>query len=154
MQLLSPAELSLVRTETPDNVGPVSEIVRDGRPTGRQVPGAVLEVAAVWRDRLLLLNTDDIPYEDVLHILLLDRALNLLDQARLGGIYSTGRFVPLPSTEPDQLRFRFIGDTDWSIRMRDAPGWYVPYWSEPAGVTRPWGYTRHFEVRGQPRPER
>lgn len=152
MQLLSSTELSLVRTETSENVGPTSEICRNGRPAGRRVPGAVLEAAALWRDRLLLLTTDDIPYEDVLHILLLDSSLKLLDQARLGGIYSTGRFALLPSPEPDRLRFRFIGDTDWTVRMLDAPGWYLPFWSEPTGVTRPWGLTRHFEVCGQPQP--
>ena len=80
--------------------------------------------------------------------------LHLLDSATLGGIYSTGSFSLLASTEPDTLRFRFIGDTDWSVQVLPEAGFRVPLWSEPAGVSRPLGFSRHFIVRGQPQPER
>ena len=84
---------------------------------------------------------------------LLDADLRLLDSATLGGIYATGSFSPLESAELDTFRFRFIGDTDWSVQVLPEPGFRIPLWSEPTGVSRPVGFTRHFIVRGQPQPE-
>ena len=69
-----------------------------------------------------------------------------------------GRLLTCPaihkSAEPDTLRFRFIGDTDWSVQVLPEPGFRVPLLSEPTGVSRPLGFSRHFVVRGQPQPER
>ncbi|MFN4118742.1 hypothetical protein [Acidovorax sp.] len=155
MHILPADALSVARIPPPaDDVPPQCEILRNGQPTGRRVPGAVLELAAQWQSFTLLFTTDDTPFEELLHIHLLDAELRLLDSATLGGIYSTGSFSLLASTEPDTLRFRFIGDTDWSVQVLPEAGFRVPLWSEPAGVSRPLGFSRHFIVRGQPQPER
>jgi hypothetical protein len=132
---------------------PESEVLLAGAPTGRVVPGAVLEAAVRWDGRLLLFLTDDIPHEESLGIHLLDAGLRLLDTARLGGPYSTGSFSSLELTEPGTVRFRFIGDTTWSVELLPRPGFRVPFLSEPPGVSRGFGFSRHFIVRGRPRPE-
>ncbi|MFY3385807.1 hypothetical protein [Paracidovorax sp. MALMAid1276] len=155
MQILSPEALSLTPVPSAaDDAPPQSHIVRNGQPTGRQVLGAVLELAAQWQSFYLLLTTDDTPFEELLHIHLLGADLRLLDSATLGGIYATGSFSPLDSTAPDTLRFRFIGGTDWSVQVLPEAGFRMPLLSEPPGVSRPLGFTRHFIVRGQPQPER
>lgn len=155
MHILSESELSVTRSaHLADDAQPVCEVVFNGQPTGRQVPGAVLEAAAQWQSFTLLFITDDTPFEELLHIHLLDAQLNLLDSATLGGIYSTGSFSLLESAEPDTLRFRFIGGTDWSVQVLPQPGFRLPMVSEPVGVSRPLGFSRHFIVRGQPQPER
>lgn len=154
MQIVSPADLSVVRVRTPDEAAPPQcEILRNGQASGCRVPGAVLEMAAQWQSFYLLFTTDDTPFEELLHIHLLDAELRLLDSATLGGIYATGSFSPLESAELDTFRFRFIGDTDWSVQVLPEPGFRIPLWSEPTGVSRPLGFTRHFIVRGQPQPE-
>lgn len=155
MHTLSLAELSVTPVAGgADDAPPLCEIVRNGQATGRHVEGAVLELAARWQSFYLLFTTDDTPFEDLLHIHLLDADMSLLDSATLGGIYSTGSFSLLDSSEPNALRFRFIGDTDWSVQVLPAPGFRAPLLSEPAGVSRRWGFTRHFIVRGQPQPNR
>jgi hypothetical protein len=154
MQILSSTDVSLVRIPNrPEGGEPISEILRHGQATGRQVPGVVLEAAAQWNSFTLLFTTDDTPFEEVLHIHLLDAQLNVLDSATVGGMYSTGSFSLLESPEPATLRFRFIGDTDWSVEVLPEPGFRVPLLSEPTGVSRPLGFSRHFVVRGQPKPE-
>lgn len=155
MHILSASELSVTQVRgLPEGAVPVCEIIRSGQATGQQVPGAVLEAAAQWQSFTLLFTTDDVPFEELLHIHLLDAQLNLLDSATVGGMYSTGSFSLLESAEPDTLRFRFIGDTDWSVQVLPEPGFRVPLLSDPTGVSRPLGFSRHFVVRGQPQPER
>ena len=155
MQLLAASHVGIRRIDPPaDNAAPSCEITVNGQPAGRLVPGAVLEAAAQWQSFTLLFNTDDTPFEELLHIHLLDAQLNLLDSATIGGIYSTGSFSLLESAEPDTLRFRFIGGTDWGVQVLPQPGFRLPLVSEPARVSRHLGYARHFIVRGQPQPER
>jgi len=155
MHILSASELSVTHVRGhPEGAEPACEIFRNGQATGQQVRGAVLEAAAQWQSFTLLLTTDDIPFEELLHIHLLDAQLQLLDSATVGGMYSTGSFSLLESAEPDTLRFRFIGDTDWSVQVLPEPGFRVPLLSEPTGVSRSLGFSRHFIVRGQPQPER
>ena len=132
---------------------PRSEIILDGRETGKFIRGVVLEAAVRWQDFYLLLLTDDILNEDMLEIHLLDRNLNLLDSATLGAIYSTGVFSSLVLNEPDRVGFRFIGDANWVIELLPKPEFRIPYLSDPTGVWRRFGISRHFKVHGAPRPE-
>ena len=156
MEMLA-ASFEFSVTRIPNRAGavePACEIFLNGQATNQQVPGAVLEAAAQWQAFTLLFTTDDTPFEELLNIHLLDAELNLLDSATVGGIYPTGSFSLLESDQPDTLRFRFIGGTDWSVQVLPEPGFRVPLLSEPAGVSRPLGFSRHFIVRGQPQPYR
>lgn len=154
MKLLTPCQLSLQRVAgLPAEAPPQCELLRQAEPTGVRVPGAVLEAAGQWQGFFLVLTTDDVPWEEMLHIHLLDARLQRLDSACIGAPYSTGSFSALPSLVPDLLRFRFMGDTDWSVQVLPKPGWRVPLWSEPAGVRRSMGFSRHFVVRGAPKRE-
>jgi hypothetical protein len=136
-----------------ENENPRSELVVDGVPTGQIVPGAVLEGAVEWRSCHLLFMTDDIPFEELLRILLLDSKLNLLDSAQIGSPYSTGSFSSLRLKEPDTVQFRFIGGTTWSVQLLSTSRLRLPFVSEPLGVHRAFGFFRHFIVRGSPVPQ-
>lgn len=137
-----------------DEREPTSELLVDGRATGKFVPGAVLEAAVAWANRYLLFMTDDVPYEEMLRVVLLDDRFALIDSALIGGPYSTGSFSSLQLSEPDTVSFRFIGDTLWEIELLSKPGFRLPFVSDPKGVSRPPGFSRHFVVRGRPVPER
>jgi hypothetical protein len=151
MRMLTLGELSLRPLAAPAaGVAPACQILRGAEPTGAVVAGAVLEAACEWQGFILLLTTDDVPSEEFLHIHLLGPGLQRVDSAMLGAMYSTGSFSRLPSPEPDTLRFRFIGDTDWSVQILPEPRFRPLLWSEPTGVSRPLGFSRHFVVRGNP----
>lgn len=132
---------------------PKSEILFKGVSTGKIVTGAVLETAIRWNDFYLLLMTDDIPQEDMLGIHLFDKNFNLLDSATIGAMYATGSFSSLELVEPNIVSFRFIGDTNWRIELLTKPVFRLPFFSDPKGVRRKFGFTRHFKVHGHPVPE-
>lgn len=137
-----------------DGKDPTSEVLIHDRPTGKYLPGAMLEAAVQWTNRYLLFVTDDVPYEELLRVVLLDDRFALIDSALIGGPYSTGSFSSLQLSEPDTVRFRFIGDTLWEVELLNKPEFRLPFFSDPKGVSRSPGFSRHFVVRGKPVPER
>lgn len=132
---------------------PASEILFNGVPTNKLVPGVILEGAVQWNSFHLMFMTDDTPFEEILRVLFLDERWNVVDSACIGGPYSTGSFSSLDLSEMNTVRFRFIGDTMWSVELLPRPSFRMPFLSEPFGVWRPLGFSRHFIVRGKPRPE-
>lgn len=134
----------------PEDQVPSSAVLLNGESSGKLVSGAVLEAAVRWEDFYLLFMTDDVPFEEVLSIQLLDSQLNRLDSASIGGLYSSGSFSSLELVEPNTVRFRFIGDTIWSVEFFPQPGFRIPFVSEPPGVHRSLGFHRHFVVHGNP----
>lgn len=126
---------------------PECELVVAGAATGCRLSGAILEAAVDVGGKYLLFMTDDVPYEETLTLHLLDGRFRLLDSASIGLAYGTGAFALLELREPDELVFRFIGEVPWVVQLLNGPALRVPLWGEPPGVTRPFGFTRHFVVR-------
>lgn len=154
MQPLSECELSLTpATSGAGHQAPRSRLVLAGNPTMALVEGTILEAAFQWQGLYLLFTTDDIPMEDTLRITLLDAQGRVLDQAAIGAMYATGSFALLPPQAENRVRFRFIGDTDWSVEVLPAAQLRPPFFSEPRGVSRPLGFSRHFIVHGYPQPQ-
>ena len=140
-------------SESTEERPPTSELVLNGVPTGRRIHGAILEAAVEWNSLYLVFLTDDIPHEEMLRIVLLDEELNVLDRALIGAPYSSGSFSSLELCEPDTVKFHFIGGSPWMVQLRGSKGLRLPFVSEPQGVHRPFGFSRHFIVRGTPSPE-
>ena len=146
-------EVSLVSTdETTKNGGPMSEIVLGDKRTGKKVPGVVLEASIRWNDFYLVFTTDGVDFEDFLTILLLDESCEIVDQARLGMMYSTGTFGGARLVGENEVDFQFIGDTTWTVELLEKPGFRIPLVPDRIGVWRPFGFRRHFVVRGDPKP--
>jgi len=154
MRKLSEQELTIKAIECSSELAiPSSEIVLKQSITGRVISGAVLEAAVSWKDFYLLFLTDDIPQEDTLSIHFLDKDLKLLDSATIGAMYSTGSFTSLQLIEPNELTFRFIGDTDWTIELFDKPTLALPFLSDPKCVKRKLALSNYFKIQGSPIPE-
>lgn len=133
---------------------PRGELCIGGRSTGLRLSGVVLEAALRCDAGWLLFLTDDVPFEDMLSIHLVDPAGTLrLDSAHIGSAYATGNFRALQIQPPDTLQFHFMGGTPWRVQLLAGPAWRLPFVGEPAGVHRPFGFRRRFVVRGVPRPE-
>lgn len=136
-----------------DETEPTSEILIAGKPTGKYITGAVLEAAVSWNDFYLLFMTNDVPDEEMLGVLLLDNRLEKIDSVTIGAPYSTGSFSSLALLPPNRISFHFIGDCTWEIELLSQPGFRIPFFSEPSGVWRSFGFNRHFIVHGNPRPQ-
>lgn len=135
-----------------DNEEPRSEILQNATPTGKYVTGAVLEATVQWDSWYLLFLTDDCPFEEALNTHLLDEHFDSIDSAVIGWIYNTGVFESLTLVQPNIVQFRFIGDITWRIELLQERAFRLPFFTEPRGVWRHWGFSRHFKVHGNPRP--
>lgn len=154
MGLLTPLAMRIVDTLTAIRLEPTgtdqtpkSRLLLDGHETSAEVPGAVLEAAVDTGDGWLLFLTDDVPHEESLNICLLDRDFRLLDRATLVWPYGTGAFRDLCPVSDRTLQFEFFDDKPWFLDLLDGPQIRVPPFGEPAGVWRPFGFTRRFRVR-------
>jgi hypothetical protein len=126
---------------------PTSELLLSNQPTGRLLAGAVFEAAVQSADGYVVFVTEGIPYEDALHIHLLDGALRLRDSATIGAAFVTGAFTDLTLVDPDLLRFRFAGDFSWCVELFDAARWRLPWLTEPSCVSRRYRLRRWFGIR-------
>ena len=117
----------------------------DGRDTGVELPGQVLEGAVGVEDAWLLFVTHDVPYEEQLDIVLLDAGLRVQDTVSLGGMATTGLFRDLRA-EGDGAAFSFIGGAPWRVRVlpRGRLRWPLAL---PVGVSRPFGFTTRLDLR-------
>jgi hypothetical protein len=141
-------EIAVRRCEAQeDDDIPQCELMVAGAATGCRVSGAILEAAVEAGGKYLLFMTDDVPFEEILTLHLLDGHFRLLDSASVGRAYATGVFSLIEFREPDELVFRFIGETPWAVKLLDGPALRVPLRADAPGVTRPFGFTRHFIVR-------
>jgi hypothetical protein len=109
-----------------------------------------LESALQYDAGYLIFLTDDIPDEDSLNIHLVDCTGAPRDRARIGSPYSTGRFRNLEIQSPDKVKFRFLGDTVWTLRILQKPALRIPFLSESVCVHRPSGFQRRFSITGNP----
>lgn len=154
MKLVSTSECALRLVGSPlDDAMPRSEVMLNGHPSGAIIDGAVLEMAMRWREMLLVIVTDNIMHEETLRIYLFDDKLNIIDSAKLGWIYATGVFSLLELCPPNTVRFRFFGDTDWTLELFDEDIFSLPFFSDPRGVSKPYRFHRRFQISGNPRPD-
>ena len=144
------ATLSLRPLAQHTNTAPRAELLLDGQPTGCALPGTALELAVDIGGRHLLFLTDDVPYEEVLSIALLDAGFQLLDSATIGRAYHTGLFAHPRLIEPGRVEFEFMGHGTWAVDVWAAPRLRLPFVPDAAGVGRPFGLHRHFIVSFKP----
>ena len=144
-------DASVLRTERrdggkPDEI-PVSELILRGNASAVTISGAVLEAAVEWEGCFVVFMTDDVPYEEGLSIHLLAPDLALLDSAEIAAMYSTGVFRDLELIEPKHLRFRFFADERWELELLAEPEFRWPFFSDPTGARRRFGFRRQFRIR-------
>ena len=108
--------------------------------------GTVLEAQLETGGRYLLFITHDTPYEEQLDILLLDRSFRQLDLAWLSWSGTTGGFRNLNIESDTSVVFDFFGERPWWVRVFEKPAFRLPLLSEPLGLHRKFGLSRHFAV--------
>ena len=155
IKILDEEELALdpVQSGSETDIPRSKIIIANKKVTDKIVDGVVLEAAIGWHGYYLLFTTNDVPYEEMLNIQLLDKNLKLIDSAVLGAIYSTGSFSSLNIIDANTISFQFIGDTDWTIELLQKPIFSIPFFTEPKGVSRKLRFSKHFTISGKPRPQ-
>ncbi|AGB80501.1 hypothetical protein D781_0106 [Serratia sp. FGI94] len=130
------------------------EVLLSGQGSGIFVPFQMLEAAvSIDEWRLLLFLTDDVPYEEILNISLLDRRHGILETLSLGGAYLNGTFSELRILS-DAVSFRFIGDTTWKVGVAEKPFFKFPLIGDPRGVSRPIALSHYLRIFADPAPAR
>lgn len=130
-----------------------SEVLIGGNATGITIPGKVLEAAIkIDSRRYLLFVTDDVIFEEMLTLLLLDLPQGVIEELTIGGAYTSGHFKNL-EVSPHSASFRFIGDTTWTVKVSASPTLKMPF-SDPRGVSRPAGLRKYINISADPAPAR
>jgi hypothetical protein len=130
----------------PDEEAHSRLVRRSGGYTGTIVPGVDLEAELEHGGEHLLFLTHDIPYEEQLEILLIDRADKLVDRVWLGGAYTTGNFRDLIALPGPAAEFDFFGEVRWRVTIFDRPRLSIPFLGHPVGVHREFGFNRRLAV--------
>lgn len=101
--------------------GARSEVRLDGRPTGHTAPGCVLEAQFELDRGYLLLTTEGSPFEEALHVTLVDRHLHPLDERTLAIPYKPGVLRDVAVVSDTRIEFSFFGDERWRLTVQDRP---------------------------------
>lgn len=133
---------------------PVCSRLVEGGVERAVVEGAWLEGQfALGGGRVLLLTTNDVPFEETANLVLLDERFALLDAYHIAQPYTPG-MVEDVRADGGVLSFSFMGDR-FTVRARESPGLTVAL-ARPFGVWRgpaPWR-PAHLTIRSEPDVER
>lgn len=99
---------------------PLCQLALQGHPTGRTLRGRKLVDQFAAGQRYVVITDDDNPFEEVLHIYLLDLELNVLDELELSQPYTPGVYQ-LHRHHEQGISFRFFDEGIWSLLIRQEP---------------------------------
>ena len=108
-------EIALFRLEPLPGEFPQARVVAEERPTATVLEGRVLEAQYRCDLGFLLLTSDDNPYEEALHIRLLDLHFQVIDAVDLRQIYHPAMLHNLQVIDPHSLMFSFFGNDRWRL---------------------------------------
>ena len=134
------AAVSLVRLSVAQGAVPRSELVIGGRNCGESVEGLVLEAVYPVAVGYMLFVTDDVPFEEGLHLHLVDHDGKLLDTIFLGAAYTTGSLSELRRIAPDLFRFSFFENQPLRLQVCEASRFRWPCQGGVSGARV--GYSR------------
>ena len=92
-----------------------ARVVAANEPTGTTLDGCVLEAQYRCTQGFLLLTSDNTPYEEGLHIRLLDAHFRVNDAVDLRQVYHSAAVRDLKVIGDDALAFSFFGDDRWHL---------------------------------------
>ena len=127
------------RLEAQPGEVPKSRVVAGAAATDTVIDGVVLEAQFRSAQGFVLLTSDDTPFEEVLHVRLLDAQFRVVDGVDLGQAYHPGLLRNLRVSGDAELCFSFFGDDCWLLRVEPQARlrWgHRPYAS--ARYTGPW----------------
>jgi hypothetical protein len=98
---------------------PRSELLWRGEPTEVRVDGVTLEHQLQVPAGYLLFLTEDSPFEEGLHIYLLDRDRRIVDGLELASRYAPGMLREIAAEPDGAVSFSFFGEDRWRVAVND-----------------------------------
>ena len=108
-------EIRIFHTEEIPGEDPKMRIVAEDQGTGTVIDGRALEAQYRCDLGFLLITTDDNPYEETLHIRLLDSEYRQVDAVDLRQMYHAGILSNIEIAGPGSIRFSFFGEDCWRL---------------------------------------
>lgn len=99
---------------------PRVQLLLQGHPTGRHFKGRQLVDQYASGQRYILITSDDNPFDEVLHIYLLDLELNILDEMDLSQPFTPGVYRAC-HYYGERLEFTFFAEGIWCLEVREQP---------------------------------
>ncbi len=155
MKILTTKDFNIEAVTQQDDDSPsiTSQIYLGNSATNVFIDGVILELCLSWNNYYVLFTTDDIPYEESLHIYLLSKTLVILDSLTLSAIYSTGTFKLIELIEPNEISFLFFDQAKWKIVISHESELHIPFFSDPKGVHRKIAFSRYLTISNSPLPK-
>jgi hypothetical protein len=100
---------------------PKSDLLWRENPVGIRVDGVSLERQLRLAPGYLLFLTEDSPFEEGLHIYLLDDDKSVLDAVELSAPYASGILTDLVTEGDASVSFSFFGDDRWRLDVHATP---------------------------------
>lgn len=120
--------------QTPDEAPRIS--IRH-EPSGKTIEatGAVLEAQFVSGGRYVLFISEGTPYEEALHVLLLNADMQVLDALELSAAYTAGMLRNVSLVQPNIIRFSFFEPGEiWHLEVAERS--HVRLWGNNHPVRR------------------
>jgi len=89
--------------------------------SGVEVDGVSLELQFQCSRGDLVITSDDVPHEEMLHFYFLSDAGKILDELSLGQMYTPGILRNVVAHPDDRLDFSFFGTERWSLTILEKP---------------------------------
>ena len=146
MQRIPEDTLSLVSMPDKDGIEHCQVTLPNGAVTVL-LDGKCLEACVATGREYFLLLTNDVPFEETLHVYLVSASGVVLDSASLGACYTPAWVTGLVVLPPDRIAFAFFGDDCWRVTRYASPKRrWLPWRWGPRFVRRPWRCVRYFDL--------
>lgn len=122
MSIEESAQFEVVKTEKPLDETPRISICFI--PTGNIIEtiGAVLEAQYSIGDNYILFVSEGTPYEEALHISLVDSKTQIVDSVEISAEYTSGMFRNVSVVQPNKVFFAFFEqDEKWCLEVLRNP---------------------------------
>lgn len=105
---------------------PRSDLLWRDRPVGVRVDGVSLQKQLRLPSGYLLFLTENSPFEEGLHVYLLDDDKSVLDAVELSVPYASGILTDLVAEGDRSISFSFFGDDRWRLEVHATPQRRLP----------------------------
>ncbi|MDR2872316.1 MAG: hypothetical protein LBV45_07340 [Xanthomonadaceae bacterium] len=100
-----------------------------------ETTGALLEAQYSIDGQYLLFITEDAPFAETLHILLIDPDTNVIDSIELFAPYTPGTLRNIVVVQPNKVIFSFFDKTEtWHLEVLQKP--YIQLWANEFPIKR------------------
>lgn len=110
-------EVNFFSLKSKENDLPRAELLFQNQETGIVIDGVALEKQFSFEEKFLLFLTEDCPYEEGLHIYLLDQELQILDGIELAGAYASAILDDVQVENDGIVTFAFFGSDTWRLHV-------------------------------------